>query len=272
MASDIVILAARRTPVGSFLGALAPLSATELGATAIRTVLEDSRMDPARIDEVLMGCVLPAGLGQAPARQAALKAGIPKSVPCTTVNKMCGSGMKTAMLACDAIRARSAQVAIAGGMESMSNAPYLLPGMRAGLRMGEPQMLDHMLYDGLRDPDDGELMGWYAELCADRYGFTRSQQDEYATESVKRSLAAMDSGAFRDEIVSLMISYKGKTTTVSEDEQPRKCELSKIPAMKPAFRPENGTVTAANSSSISDGAAAILVAAASEAEHLGLRP
>ncbi|MGQ0659072.1 MAG: thiolase family protein [Chromatiales bacterium] len=272
MASDIVIAAAQRTPVGSFLGALAPLSAVELGATAIEALLRESQLDPAHIDEVLMGCVLPAGLGQAPARQAALKAGVPKSVPCTTVNKMCGSSMKTAMLACDQIRAGAARVAITGGMESMSNAPYLLPDMRSGVRMGEPHVLDHMLYDGLRDPDDGELMGWYAELCADRYGFSREEQDDYAAESVRRSLAALDGGAFRDEIVPVTISRKGKIVTVSEDETPRKCDLSKIATMKPAFRDENGTVTAANSSSISDGAAALLLVSASEAERLGMKP
>ncbi len=272
MASEVVIAAARRTPVGSFLGALAPLSATELGTIAIRAVLEDSGVEPSRIDEVLMGCVLPAGLGQAPARQAALKAGVPKSVPCTTINKMCGSSMKTAMLACDQIRAGVARLVLAGGMESMSNAPYLLPGARSGIRMGAPQMLDHMLHDGLRDPDDGELMGWYAELCADRYGFSRAEQDDYAAESVRRSLAGQDSGALRDEIVAVTIARKGKTATVIEDEEPRKCDLSRIPTMKPAFRADNGTVTAANSSSISDGAAALLLASAAEAEQLGLKP
>jgi len=256
---DVMIVAARRTPIGSFLGALSPLTATDLGGCAIRAVLADSGIDPASIDEVLMGCVLPAGLGQAPARQAAIKGGIPQSVPCTTVNKMCGSGMKTVMLGFDQIRAGSANVIVAGGMESMSNAPYLFPDARRGLRMGNRECIDHMLYDGLRDPWEGELMGYYAEHCADRFGFTREQQDTYAAESVRRILKAMDSGGFADEIVPISVRQKGGEAVVSEDETPRKCDPGKIPSMKPAFRKEGGTVTAANSSSISDGAAALLI-------------
>ncbi|MGH8610662.1 MAG: acetyl-CoA C-acetyltransferase, partial [Gammaproteobacteria bacterium] len=221
MAQDIFIVAARRTPNGSFLGALSPLSAVELGAFAIRAVVSEAGIALGAIEEVLMGCVLPAGLGQAPARQAALKAGIPQSVPCTTVNKMCGSGMKTVMLAHDLIKAGSAEIVLAGGMESMSNAPYLLAKARAGMRMGHQQVLDHMLYDGLQDPQSGELMGYFAELCAEKYGFSREQQDHYAAESVRRSIAAMGSAAFGAEIIPVESATKGKTLRVTEDEQPR---------------------------------------------------
>jgi acetyl-CoA C-acetyltransferase len=268
---DVFIVAARRAPIGSFLGSLAPLSAAELGAVVVRAVVEESDSDPASIDEVLMGCVLSAGLGQAPARQAALKAGLPKSIPATTVNKMCGSSMKTVMLGFDQIQAGAARSIIAGGMESMSNAPYLLPGVRRGLRMGQQSILDHMLYDGLQDPESDELMGYFAELCADRFAFSREQQDLFAAESVRRSVAAIESGAFRDEIVPVVVQNKGVTVTVSEDEQPRKCDLEKIPLLKPAFR-KDGSVTAANSSSISDGAAAVLLMQAEEAKRLRLPP
>jgi acetyl-CoA C-acetyltransferase len=272
MNRDILIVAARRTPIGSYVGALLPLTATDLGAYAIRAVLEDTDLDPASIDEVLMGCVLPAGLGQAPARQAAIKAGIPQSVPCTTINKMCGSGMKTVMLGFDEIQAGSANVIVAGGMESMSNAPYLLPDARQGWRMGNRECIDHMLHDGLRDPWEGELMGYYAELCADRFGFTRERQDAHAAESVRRCLDAMDSGGFADEIVPVTVRQKGGEVVVSEDETPRKCDLRKISSMKPAFRKAGGTVTAANSSSISDGAAALLLMEADTARRLDMRP
>ena len=272
MITDIYIGAARRTPLGSFLGSLSALSATDLGAAAIQAAVADSGIDPAAIDEVLMGCILPAGLGQAPARQAALKAGIPPSVPCTTINKVCGSAMKAVMLGYDQIRAGSARSAVAGGMESMSNAPYLVPHARKGLRMGPQQLIDHMLYDGLQDPGSGELMGYFAEVCAGRYGSTRLEQDEYAVESVRRSLAAIESGAFQAEIVPVVVAQRSGTVTVSEDEQPRKCDLSKIPLMKPAFRQEGGTVTAANASSISDGAAAVFLLRADMAEGLGITP
>jgi len=265
MPDEIVICAARRTPIGAFLGAFSAVPATELGAVAVRSVLEDSGVDPARIDEVLMGCVLPAGLGQAPARQAALKAGIPIGVPCTTVNKMCGSGMKAIMLGFDQIRAGAAEIVVAGGMESMSRAPYLVPRAQ---RMGHARLLDHMYYDGLEDPESGELMGFFAEQCADRFRFTREEQDAYATESVRRSLAAIAGGAFHAEIVPVEV----KGNIVSEDEGPGRCDLSRIARLKPAFRKDGGTVTAANSSSISDGAAALLLMARATAGKLGLSP
>jgi len=271
MAQDIFIVAARRTPNGSFLGALSPLSAAELGALAIQAVVSEAGIALGAIEEVLMGCVLPAGLGQAPARQAALKAEIPQSVPCTTVNKMCGSGMKTVMLAHDLIKAGSAEIVLAGGMESMSNAPYLLAKARAGMRMGHQQVLDHMLYDGLQDPESGEPMGYFAELCATKYGFTREQQDHYAAESVRRSIAAMGSAAFGAEIIPVELAAKGKTLRVNEDEQPRKCDLARIGHMRPAFK-EGGTVTAANASSISDGAAALLLMSAQAVAEHGLTP
>jgi len=265
MPDEIVICAARRTPIGAFLGAFSAVPATELGAVAVRAVLEDSGVDPARIDEVLMGCVLPAGLGQAPARQAALKAGIPIAVPCTTVNKMCGSGMKALMLGFDQIRAGAAEIVVAGGMESMSRAPYLVPRAQ---RMGHARLLDHMSYDGLEDPESGELMGFFAEQCADRFRFTREEQDAYAAESVRRSLAAIAGGAFHAEIVP--VEVKGKL--VSEDEGPGRCDLTRIARLKPAFRKDGGTVTAANASSISDGAAALLLTGAATARKLGLPP
>ena len=265
MSEEIVICAAKRTPIGAFLGAFSAVPATELGAVAIRAVLEDSGVNPARIDEVLMGCVLPAGLGQAPARQAALKAGIPNGVPCTTVNKICGSGMKALMLGFDQIRAGAAEVVVAGGMESMSRAPYLVPRAQ---RMGHARLLDHMSYDGLEDPESGELMGFFAEQCADEFRFTREEQDAYAAESVRRSLRAIADGAFRAEIVPVEV----KGNFVSEDEGPGRCDLTRIARLKPAFRKDGGTVTAANSSSISDGAAALLVMGAATARKLGLSP
>ncbi|MGH8575551.1 MAG: thiolase family protein [Gammaproteobacteria bacterium] len=265
MPDEIVICAARRTPIGAFLGAFSAVPATELGAVAVRAVLEDSGVDPARIDEVLMGCVLPAGLGQAPARQAALQAGIPIGVPCTTVNKMCGSGMKALMLGFDQIRAGAAEIVVAGGMESMSRAPYLVPRAQ---RMGHARLLDHMSYDGLEDPESGELMGFFAEQCADRFRFTREEQDAYAAESVRRSLAAIAGGAFHAEIVPVEV----KGNLVSEDEGPGRCDLTRIARLKPAFRKDGGTVTAANASSISDGAAALLLMARATAGKLGLPP
>ncbi|MGH8471875.1 MAG: thiolase family protein, partial [Gammaproteobacteria bacterium] len=247
-----MICAARRTPIGAFLGAFSAVPATELGAVAVRAVLEDSGVDPARIDEVLMGCVLSAGLGQAPARQAALKAGIPIGVPATTVNKMCGSGMKAVMLGFDQIRGGAAEVVIAGGMESMSRAPYLVPRAQ---RMGHARLLDHMSYDGLEDPESGELMGFFAEQCADRFRFTREEQDAYAALSVRRTLSAIAGGAFHTEIVPVEV----KGNLISEDEGPGRLDLTRIASLKPAFRKDGGTVTAANASSISDGAAALLL-------------
>ncbi len=263
--NEVVICAAKRTPIGAFLGALSALPATEIGAAAIRALIEESGIDPARIDEVLMGCVLPAGIGQAPARQAALKAGIPIAVPATTVNKMCGSGMKAVMLGCDQIGAGSAGIVIAGGMESMSRAPFLAPRSQ---RMGHARLLDHMFFDGLEDPESGELMGYFAEQCADRFHFTREEQDAYAAESVRRSQAAIAGGAFRAEIVP--VDVKGQA--IAEDEGPGRCDLFRIGTLKPAFRGDGGTVTAANASSISDGAAALLLMPEAMAWKLGLRP
>ncbi len=272
MNSECVIVAARRTPIGSLLGRLKTVTAPQLGAYAIGAVLDESGVGGAAIDEVLMGCVLAAGVGMAPARQAALRAGVAAAVPCTTVNKMCGSGMKTMMLGFDMIGAGSAQAVVAGGMESMSNAPYLLPGARTGYRMGHQQLLDHMFYDGLQDPDEKKLMGCYAESCAERFAFSRGQQDAFAIESVTRAKHATESGAFQSEIIPLRVGPAERSEVVMHDEQPARCELEKIPLMKPAFVPETGTVTAANASSISDGAAAVLLMSAERARDLNVRP
>ena len=272
MPEPVVIVAARRTPIGSFQGGLAPLSAVELGAAANRAALADSTVAAAEISEVLTGCVLPAGLGQAPARQAALAAGLPESVPCTTINKVCGSGMKATLLAHDMIRAGSADIVLAGGMESMSNAPYLLPKARSGYRMGHQQTLDHMFFDGLQNPYDGNMMGHFAELCVDKYGFTREEQDAYTIESVTRALAAVEAGRFRDEITPLTIKTRKGETIVENDEEPFNCDREKIPTLRPAFKRDGGTVTAASSSSISDGAAALVLMAASAAKRRGLEP
>lgn len=267
----VVIIAARRTPIGSFQGALGTVSATELSAHASRATLADSGLKPADIDEVLLGCVLPAGLGQAPARQAALGAGIPNAVPCTTVNKVCGSGMKTAMLGYDLIRAGSAEIVLAGGMESMSNAPYLLPKARAGLRMGHQQLLDHMFFDGLQNPYDGEMMGHFAEVTAEKYGFTREAQDAFAVTSVMRAREAAARGRFAAEIAPVTVATRKSETVVSTDQGPDAVDLDKIPTLRPAFR-EGGTVTAASSSSISDGAASLILTRASIAAARGIEP
>jgi len=269
---DIVLVAARRTPIGSFLGGLSPLSATQLGAAVIRAVLADSGVEPASVSEVFMGCVLPAGLRQAPARQAALIGGLPVSVGCTTVNKVCGSGMKAVMLGHDLIAARTARIVVAGGMESMSNAPYLLPRAREGLRMGHARVLDHMFFDGLENAADGELMGEFAERCVDRYGFSRTQQDDYAAESVRRALEAAAEGRFDAEIQPMEVSDRRRTATVAVDEEPGRCDIGKIPSLKPAFRRESGTVTAASSASISDGAAAMMLMSVDTAHTLGVTP
>jgi acetyl-CoA C-acetyltransferase len=262
MIDPIVIAAAARTPMGGFQGDLASLTAPELGAAAIRAAVERSGVPANAIDDVIMGCVLPAGLGQAPARQAALGAGLPQSVPATTVNKMCGSGLKAVMLAHDAILAGSATIVAAGGMESMTNAPYLLPKARGGYRMGHGQILDSMFLDGLEDAyDKGKLMGVFAELCAARFHFSREAQDAYALESLRRAQAA----DFSAEIIPV----ETKKGTVATDEQPAKAKPEKIPTLKPAFKPD-GTVTAANASSISDGAAALVLMKRSEAERRGL--
>jgi acetyl-CoA C-acetyltransferase len=264
----VAIVAMARTPVGGFQGALKGIRAPELGAAAIRAALARAGARPEVVDEVLMGCVLPAGLGQAPARQAALGAGLPEAVPCTTVNKMCGSGMKATMLAHDALLAGSARVAVAGGMESMSNAPYLLEKARAGYRMGHGRVLDHMFLDGLEDAyDKGRLMGSFAEDTAQHYQFTRQAQDEFALRSLARAREAIAAGKFAREIVPV---EDGKTA-VAVDEQPGTARPDRIPTLKPAFR-EGGTVTAANSSSISDGAAAVVLMRRREAERAGAAP
>ncbi len=268
---EIVIVTAKRTPIGAFMGQFAALSATELGASAIAAVLAQSGLAADEIDEVLMGCVLPAGLGQAPARQAALHAGLPISTACTTVNKVCGSGMKTVMMGHDAICAGSAKIIIAGGMESMSNAPYLLPKARGGLRFGHGEVLDHMLFDGLQNAADGQAMGMFAERCVEQFSFSREQQDAYATESVSRALAACDSDAFNAELSAVTVPSRRGDESIEKDETPFKCDTDKIPKLRPAFT-KDGSVTAANSSSLSDGAAAVLLMSAAEAKKRGLQP
>ena len=270
-ADSVVIVAAKRTPIGSFQGALSPASAPDLGAAAIAGAIAASGIDPQAIDQVLMGCVLPAGLGQAPARQAAIGAGIPVGAACTTINKMCGSGMKTIMLASDQIKAGSAAIAVAGGLESMTNAPYLLPNSRSGYRMGHQEVLDHMFYDGLQDPWHGKMMGHYAEETARKYGFSREQQDAFAIESVTRAQAAVAAGTFRNEITPVTMTTRKGELSVDSDETPGAVSIEKIPTLRPAFA-KDGTVTAASSSSISDGAAALILMTASEAEKRGLEP
>ncbi|KVU34236.1 acetyl-CoA acetyltransferase [Burkholderia ubonensis] len=268
----IVIVGAARTPMGGFQGDLAAATASELGAVAIRAALERAGVPAGQVDEIVFGCVLPAGQGQAPARQAALKAGLPLAAGATTVNKMCGSGMKAAMFAHDLLVAGSADVLVAGGMESMSNAPYLLPKARGGYRMGHGQVLDHMFLDGLEDAyDKGRLMGTFAEDCAAAYGFTRDAQDAFAIASLTRAQQAIASGRFAAEVAPVQVRAGKIDTVVSIDEQPGKAKLDKIPTLKPAFR-EGGTVTAANSSSISDGAAALVLMRRSEAQKRGLTP
>ncbi len=266
----IVIASAARTPMGGFQGELAPLTAPQLGAAAIGAALERAEVAPEEVDEVIMGCVLPAGQGQAPARQASFGAGIPEAVGCTTINKMCGSGMKAAMLAHDLIAAGSSQVMVAGGMESMSNAPYLLTKARTGYRMGNAQIYDHMFLDGLEDAyETGRLMGTFAEDTAQHYQFTREAQDAFAIRSLKRAQTASADGTAAQEIVPVTVKTRRAEASVELDEQPRIANLDKIPSLKPAFR-EGGTVTAANSSSISDGAAALVLMRRSEAERRGL--
>ncbi len=272
MSDKIVITGSARTPMGGFQGVLSDASAAELGAAAIAAAVERSQIEKATIDEVIMGCVLAAGQGQAPARQASLGAGIPLGTGCTTINKMCGSGMKATMLAHDLLLAGSNQVMIAGGQESMSNSPYLVPKARAGLRMGHGKLIDHMFLDGLEDAyDKGCLMGTFADNTADKYKFTREQQDEFAITSLKRAQAAIESGAFKDEITPVVIKTRKGEITVDTDEQPFNANLEKIPKLRAAFR-QDGTVTAANSSSISDGAAALVLMRESEAASRGVKP
>jgi acetyl-CoA C-acetyltransferase len=268
---SIVILGARRTPIGAMLGIYSAVAAPALGATALRAALAAAGAEPGIVNEVIMGCVLPAGQGQAPARQAAIAAGLPQSVPATTVNKMCGSGMKAVMLAADQLAAGGADFVLAGGMESMTNAPYLLPKARAGYRMGHGEVLDHMFYDGLQSPWDGKLMGCFADATAAKYGFTRAAQDAFAAESVRRALAAVESGAFEAEIAAVTITDRKGERTIARDETPFTVAIEKIPTLKPAFN-KDGTVTAASSSSISDGAAALLLAREEAATAQKLKP
>ena len=273
MAHDpIVILSARRTPMGGFQGDFSALSASDLGAAAIRAALLDAGAAAERVEGGIMGCVLPAGQGQAPARQAILKAGLPESVPAVTINKMCGSGMKAVMDAHDQIVAGSADILLAGGMESMTNAPYLLPKARSGMRMGHGVVQDHMFLDGLEDAyETGRLMGSFAEETAQAYQFTRTAQDDYAVRSLKWANEAIESGAVATEITAITVPERTGGRVVSIDEQPGKARIDKIPTLKPAFA-KDGTVTAANASSISDGAAALVLTRASVADALGLRP
>src|SRR6201996_753457 len=272
MKSDpVVILSARRTPVGAFQGALTTVTAPQLGAAAIKAALSDSGVKASEVNEVIMGCVLSAGLGQAPARQAALGAGLPTSTPSTTVNKMCGSAMRAVMQGADQILAGNAQVVIAGGLESMTNAPYLLPKARAGYRMGHQEVLDHMFYDGLQSPWDGQLMGCFAESTSEKYAFTRKEQDDFAAESVRRALTAIKQGDFKAEGAPGTAKTRKGEVVVDKDETPFTLDIAKIPTLKPAFK-KDGTVTAASSSGISDGAAALVLMRESAAAAKGLKP
>jgi acetyl-CoA C-acetyltransferase len=268
---EVVILSAKRTPIGAFLGALSPLSAVQLGGAAMRAALESSGVGGAEVQEVIMGCVLAAGLGQAPARQAALAAGVARATPATTINKMCGSGLKAVMLAADQIRAGSADIVLAGGFESMSNAPHLLPKARSGYRMGSAELVDHMLRDGLQSPFDGKLMGCFADATAGRYGFTRAQQDAFAAESVRRAMQALEAGEFDVEVTPVTVPGRKGDTVIARDETPGTCDVSRIPHLKPAFS-KDGSVTAASSSSISDGAAALVLMNAASAAERGFKP
>ncbi|TQV87553.1 acetyl-CoA C-acyltransferase [Aliikangiella coralliicola] len=267
----IVIVGMARTPMGGFMGDLSAVKATELGSTAIKAAVERAGVSGEDIEEVIMGCVLPAALGQAPARQAALGADLPLSTGCTTINKVCGSGMKSVMLANDLLTAGTNSVMVAGGMESMSNAPHMLPNARSGYRFGHVKALDHMAFDGLEDAYEGQAMGVFAEDCADRYEFSREQQDEFAITSLSRAKAAIEDGSFASEVVPVTIKSRKGEVTIEHDEQPLKARPDKIPALRPAFR-KDGTVTAANASSISDGAAAVVLMRQSEAEKRGLKP
>ena len=269
--SDIVIVSGARTPMGGFQGSLASVPAVELGALAIREAVARAGIAASDVEEVIMGCVLPAGLKQGPARQAALNAGLPAATGCTTINKLCGSGMKAVMLAHDLLKAGSNRVMIAGGMESMSNAPYIIEKARTGLRMGHGEIKDHMFFDGLEDARSGRLMGSFAQETADQYGITREDMDAYAIESLKRAQAAIQSGELASEIVPVTVTSRKGEVVVKDDEQPLTANLDKIPTLKPAFK-KDGTITAANASSISDGASALLLMTAEEAAQRGLKP
>ncbi len=267
----IVIVSALRTPMGGFSGCLANVTAPELGASAIKAAVAQANLDSDQVDEVIMGCVLPAGLKQAPARQATLAAGLALSTVCTTINKVCGSGMKAAMQAHDALLAGSIEVAVAGGMENMSSAPYILPKARTGMRMGHGQVLDHMMLDGLENAYDGISMGCFAQETADESGFTRENMDEFAIRSLSRANAAIESGAFKNEITPVTVTNRRKETVIDTDEQPGNARPDKIPSLRAAFK-KDGTITAANSSSISDGAAALVMMKLSTAQARGLTP
>ena len=268
---SIVIAGAKRTAIGSFLGQFTGVPSPELGATAMHAALDQAGVPAAEVSEVIMGCVLSANLGQAPARQASFAAGLPASVGCTTINKVCGSGMKAIMLGHDLIKAGSATVVLAGGMESMTNAPHMV-NARVGIRYGDGKLVDHMAWDGLTNPYDGKAMGVFGELCADKYHFTREEQDAFSIESVKRAKAAQQTGAFADEIVAVTVHGRKGDVQVDTDEQPGRSNIEKVPGLKPAFRKENGTITAASSSSISDGAAAVVLMSAEDAAARGIQP
>jgi acetyl-CoA C-acetyltransferase len=268
---DVVIVSAKRTPIGAFQGALAPVTATQLGSAAIKATIEASGVKPGDIQEVIMGCVLPAGLGQGPARQAALGAGIPISTPAVTINKLCGSGLKAVMMASDQIRTGDIEIALAGGFESMTNAPYILMKARGGYRMGHGEIFDHMFLDGLNSPYDGKAMGCFADATAVKYNFTRAEQDAFAAESVRRAMRAVESGAFDKEVTPVTVKTRKGEVVVSRDETPATCNIEKITSLKPAFGKE-GTVTAASSSSISDGAAALVLTSSAAAKARGLKP
>jgi acetyl-CoA C-acetyltransferase len=269
--SDVVIVGAKRTALGALLGQFTGVPATALGAAAIKAALTQSGVPADQVSEVLMGCVLPAGLGQAPARQAAIAAGIPTATGATTINKVCGSGMKAVMLGHDAIKAGSARVVVAGGMESMTNAPHLMMASRTGVKYGSTEMLDHMAWDGLTNPYDKQPMGNFGELAAEKYGFTREDQDAFAAESVRRAQAAVADGTFKDEIAPVTVAGRKGDTVVDTDEQPDKCDINKIPTLRPAFK-KDGTITAASSSSINDGAAALVLMGADAAHAQGVTP
>jgi acetyl-CoA C-acetyltransferase len=271
MSDSVVIVGARRTAIGAMQGQFNGVPTTELGATAIRAALQQSGLKGEDISEVIMGCVLPAGLGQAPARQAALGAGLPTAAGCTTINKVCGSGMKAIMLAHDLIRAGSATAVVAGGMESMTNAPHLIPGSRNGIRLGDATLVDHMMWDGLQNPYDRQAMGVFGEACVAKLGLTREEQDAFATESVKRALAAQQNGVFAAEIAPVTVKGRKGEVVVDSDEEPGRMDIGKIASLRPAFK-KDGTITAASSSKISDGAAATVVISASEAQKRGLAP
>jgi len=268
---DVVIVSAKRTPIGAFQGVLAPATATQLGSAAVKAAIEASGVKAAEIQEVIMGCVLSAGLGQGPARQAMLGAGVPTSTPAVTINKLCGSGLKSVMMISDQIRNGDIDVGLAGGLESMTNAPYLLLKARAGYRMGHGEIFDHMFLDGLNSPFDGKAMGCFADATAAKYNFTRAQQDAYAAESVRRAMHAVESGAFDKEVTPITVKTRKGDVVVSRDETPATCNIEKIPSLKPAFGKE-GTVTAASSSSISDGAAALVLMSSAAAKARGLEP